>query len=122
VRILNKKKLIFSAALALSLIVLGIAIIIIMNARKSAGDAVIVTVKGEIVGVYSLSKNGSYELNGGTNTLTVEDGYAYIKKADCPGQQCVHQRKISRTGERIVCTHYRLSVTVEGKDEEIFIN
>ena len=119
---MNKKKIIFSALLALSLIVLGIAIIIIMNAARSAGNAVIVTVEGEIVGVYSLSKNGSYELNGGTNTLTVEDGFAYIKKASCPGQDCVHQRKISRTGERLVCTHYRLSVVVEGKDEEIFIN
>jgi hypothetical protein len=93
-----------------------------MEASRSDGDAVIVTVNGEITGVYSLSRDGAYVLNGGTNTLVVENGFAFIKDADCPGQDCVHQGKISRTGERLVCTYNRLSIVVEGKDEEIFIN
>ena len=119
---MNKKKIIFSAVLAAILIITGVAFIIIMNATSSAGDAVVVTVGGDIKGVYSLSIDGSYSLNGGTNILVIEDGYAYMKDASCPGKDCTRGRKISRTGERIVCTYYKLTVVVEGKDEEIFIN
>ena len=119
---MNKKKLIFSAVLAAALVIIGFAVIIIMNLTKSAGAAVIVTVDGEITGVYSLSRDGVYSLNGGTNILAIENGYAYMKSASCEGKTCTHQRKISRTGERLVCTYYRLSVVVEGQDEEIFLN
>ena len=119
---MSKKRILFSSLLALALIVISLAIILITEAGRTDGSAVSVTVNGELVGVYSLAKDGSYELNGGTNTLTIEDGYAYVKIADCPGQDCVNSNKISRTGERIVCTYNRISIVVEGKDEEIFIN
>ena len=108
--------------LALALIITGVAITVIMESMRDAGDTVKVTVNGKTVGVYSLSEDGTYELNNGTNTLTVEGGYAFITKANCPSQKCVHQGKISRTGERIDCTHNRLSIVVEGEDDEIFIN
>ena len=122
VRTLSKKRILFSSLLALALILISLTIILITEAGRTEGAAVIVTVDGEVIGVYSLSKDGSYELNDGTNTLTVEGGYAYVKKADCPGQDCVNHHKISRSGERIVCTYNRLSIVVEGRDEEIFIN
>lgn len=119
---MSKKRILFSSLLALALIIISLAIILIIEAGRTEGVAVIVTVDGKVTGVYSLSKDGSYELNGGTNTLAVEGGYAYVKKADCPGQDCVNHHKISRTGERIVCTYNRISIVVEGEDEEIFIN
>jgi len=103
-------------------VVISIAVILITEAGRTKGTAVTVTLDGELVGVFSLAKDGSYELNGGTNTLTIEGGYAYVKKANCPGQDCVNSHKISRTGERIVCTYNRISIVVEGEDEEIFIN
>lgn len=119
---MNKRKTVFSIVLALALIIAAAVCIIIMEAGRDDGIAVIVKIDGEMAGVYSLSKSGSYELNGGTNILTVKDGYAFIERADCPGQDCVHQRKISRTGERIVCTYNRISIEVEGAGDEIFIN
>ena len=119
---MSKKRIIFSSLLALALIVISLAIILITEAGRTEGIAVTVTVDGKLEGVYSLSRDGSYELNGGTNVLTVEGGYAYVKSADCPGQDCVNSHKISKTGERIVCTYNRISIVVEGEDEEIFIN
>ena len=119
---MSKKKTLFSSILALSLIVIGLLIILITESGRTKGASVTVTVDGELAGVYSLSRDGSYELNGGTNVLTIEGGYAYVKSADCPGQDCVNHHKISRTGERIVCTYNRISIVVEGNDEEIFIN
>ena len=89
---------------------------------KKPGSGVIVKINGVEVADYSLSIDGVYELNGGTNILVIEDGYAYMKEASCPGKDCTRERKISRTGERIVCTYYKLTAVVEGKDEEIFIN
>lgn len=119
---MSKKRILFSSLLALALIVISLAVILITEAGRTEGAAVTVTVNGELVGVYSLATDGSYELNGGTNTLTIEDGCAYVKRADCPGQDCVNHHKISRSGEQIVCTYNRISIVVEGKDEEIFIN
>ena len=119
---MNKKRIVFSVILASVLIILGAVSILIMDALRGTGVTVTVTVDGELYGTYSLSENRSYELNGGTNLLTVRDGYAYMERASCPGQDCVHHNKISRTGERIVCTYYRISVVVKGSDEEIFIN
>lgn len=66
---------------------------------------------------YSLSENGTYPLNGGTNILCIEDGVAFLTDADCPDRLCVLQGKISKTGQVIACKPNRLTVTVYGADE-----
>ena len=81
------------------------------------GAGVIVRVNGEEVERYSLYDNGTYELNGGTNTLVIENGAAWLSHADCPDSLCVMQGKIRSNGQVITCLPNKLTVTVYGSEE-----
>ena len=102
------------------LIVAILAIILIVFATvqlsKEEGAYVVVRINGQDVMQYSLSENGEYELNGGTNILRIEDGKAFLIDANCPDHLCVNQGKIWRSGETITCLPNRLTVTVYGAD------
>ena len=67
-----------------SLIVLSLVVLLVMNLTRQEGAYAEVTVGENVVGRYPLSQNGTYTLNGGTNVLTIEDGYAYMSYSDCP--------------------------------------
>ena len=102
-----------------SILVVAIAFFLIIELTKEEGAGVVVKVDGVEVAEYSLSKNGTYPLNGGTNILVIEDGRAYLSDANCPDKLCVHQGKISRTGEVITCLPNKLTVTVFGAEESV---
>lgn len=105
--------ILIGAILGAILLVFGITTLI-----KEDGAYVVVRVDGEEVERYSLSENGEYELNGGTNILRIEDGKAYLVSATCPDHLCVNQGKIDQTGETITCLPNRLTVTVYGADKD----
>lgn len=87
---------------------------------KEEGACVIVRVDGQQVATYSLTENGEYPLNGGTNILCIREGKAFLTDANCPDHLCVKQGKIDQTGETITCLPNRLTVTVYGgEDSEI---
>lgn len=102
-----------------SILVIAIAFFLIVELTKEEGAGVVVKVDGVEVAEYSLSKSGTYPLNGGTNILVIEDGRAYLSDANCPDKLCVHQGKISRTGEVITCLPNKLTVTVFGAEESV---
>ena len=102
-----------------SILIVAIAFFLIVELTKEEGAGVTVKVDGVKVAEYSLSKNGTYPLNGGTNILVIEDGKAYLTDANCPDKLCVHQGKISRTGETITCLPNKLTVTVFGAEESV---
>lgn len=92
----------------------------IIEATREPGSYVTVSIDGEYVATYPLSKNAQYELNGGTNILVIEDGYAYIKSASCPDSLCVKQGKKSLSGQKIVCLPNKVMVEVFSDSDEIF--
>ena len=102
-----------------SILIVAIAFFLIVELTKEEGAGVTVKVDGVKVAEYSLSKNGTYPLNGGTNILVIENGKAYLTDANCPDKLCVHQGKISRTGEVITCLPNKLTVTVFGAEESV---
>ena len=102
-----------------SILAVAIAFLLIVELTKEEGAGVVVKVDGVEVAEYSLSKSGTYPLNGGTNILVIEDGRAYLSDANCPDKLCVHQGKISRTGEVITCLPNKLTVTVFGAEESV---
>ncbi len=115
------KKIIKDLLLITVLLSLGIFAFLIIESGREEGACVKVTVGGELVCEYSLSEDGEYLLNGGTNLLIISDGKAFIKDADCPDGLCINQGKISLSGERIVCLPNRVMIEVIG-DDGIFIN
>lgn len=102
-----------------SILAVAIALFLIVELTKEEGAGVVVKVDGNEVAEYSLSKNGTYPLNGGTNILVIEDGKAYLSDANCPDKLCVHQGKKWRSGETITCLPNKLTVTVCGAEESV---
>ena len=118
----NKRKIIFDVLLIFVCLSVGFLSFIIIEANKEEGAYVRVSINGEFKEEYSLSADGEYSINGGSNILVIEDGAAYVRYADCPDGLCVNQGKISRTGERITCLPNRVMVDVVGAGEEILEN
>ena len=118
-KIFGNKKMIADIILIAAVLVIALSVFLFVELSRKEGAFVRVSVNGERVAEYSLSVDGEYSLNGGTNILVIENGEAYIKWADCPRQICVKDGKISRTGERITCLENRVVVEVFGKGDEI---
>lgn len=104
--------------LILGLLILGGVLLAVSRGGESGSDAsVVVVVDGVETARYPLDKNGTFSLNGGTNTLVIEDGYAWLSEAQCPDQLCVHMGRIHNSSGIIVCLPNRLYVTIEGVDD-----
>lgn len=92
-------------------------LLLITRFTGTDGDGVIVRVDGKETARYGLYENGTYPLNGGTNTLVIENGAAWLSHADCPDHLCVKQGKIRADGQVITCLPNRLTVTVYGGEK-----
>ena len=99
-------------------LVLSIAVLLITNFSKTEGAYVQVTLDGNIVGEYSLTVDGIYSLNGGTNTLTVQSGVAYMSYSNCPDHVCENTGKIQYVGQTIICLPNRLTISIIGESDE----
>ena len=101
-----------------SLLLLSLLALLFVTLTRKEGAAVEITVGGDVVATYSLFKNGEYELNGGTNTLIIENGVAYMDYSSCPDHVCERKGKIRYAGQTIVCLPNKLTVTIIGETDE----
>ena len=103
------------------LLLAALALFFLMRERQDrdtgTGAQAVVTVDGQEIGRYPLSKSGTFPLNGGTNILVVENGEAWVSEADCPDKVCMGMGKISRNGEFIACLPNRVLIVIEGAAE-----
>lgn len=114
---MKKRDLILIGSI-LAVIAIAFAVVSLI---KQDGAYVVVRVDGDVVARYSLSENGEYELNGGTNVLRIENGEAWMSEADCPtlgNTRCTAQKKISKTTHFIWCQPNNVLLTVEGGDSD----
>lgn len=58
----------------------------------------------------------NYDTKFGHNVVEILEDGVRVYEADCPDQLCVHQGKISKAGEIIVCLPHRLLVSLSGED------
>ena len=112
------KKRFIDVAVVTFFIVLSLLLFLFIGKREE-GAIVRVRVDGRDEGTYSLSVEGTYSLNGGSNILVIEGGKAMMYDADCPDKLCVRQGKIHRSGETITCLPNRLTCTVEEEKGEV---
>ena len=96
------------------LLVLSLLILAVVSLNKKEGALISVEVDGVTVASYPLSKDGVFVLNGGTNTLIIENGTARLVESHCPDRTCEKKGKIRYVGQTVVCLPNRLSVTVTG--------
>lgn len=102
------------------LLLVGIVTLIIWHFLYSeTGNKVTVEQRGEEIGTFPLDKDAEIpiEYKGKeTNFLVIEDGYCYMKEAECPDHLCIKQGKIDKVGQTIVCMPNQVVVTVVGDD------
>ena len=113
-----KNDVIFISSLIVLLCILGLCFMFM----RSEGDSVTVTVDGELLGTYSLSKNTRLEIRTGEdgeslNVLVIEDGRAYVESASCPDGICASHKPIFRNGESIVCLPHKVVISAKSVDE-----
>ena len=117
------KRLLMDAALIAALLLIALGLYLFLNRAKGADTAddegpwAVVMMDGEETARYSMAKNGTYVLNGGTNTLVIEDGYAWMTDSQCPDKICEYMGKIRYNGQLIVCLPNGVIVTVEGGED-----
>ena len=113
----GKHKLRADVIVIVSLLLLALVLYLALNLGRREGGTAVVRVNGVETERHSLLQNGSFPLNGGTNILVIEDGYAWMSEANCPDHICVRQGKIHYTGQVITCLPNRLTVTIEGGED-----
>ncbi|SHO49427.1 NusG domain II-containing protein [Anaerocolumna xylanovorans] len=105
--------------LLLIILFIALASLLIFKITQKDGNMVVVTIDGAVYKEYPLNKDISVDIQGvkgGTNHLVIKDGYADVTEASCPDKICVKSRKISKTGESIICLPNKVVVKIEGKD------
>ena len=118
---MDKRKLRNDVILIAVCLFISLALFVIVTLTKRPGAYAVVTVDGKEYGRYSLleDREVTIESDDGTNLLVIKDGYADILEASCPDGLCERQRRISKTGESLVCLPNKVTVTVEGNEAEV---
>ena len=111
---MNRKNLIRDIALILIILALSTVILIVTRSRREQGAYVVVMVQNEEIARFSLDVDGTYDINGGTNTIEIKDGRVRMLEASCPNHLCIHQGWIRLEGQSIVCLPNKVIVTVRG--------
>lgn len=112
-----KKRIRNDIILVFAIILFASIALFVMLALRSEGEAAVVTVNGKPYASLPLDKDAELIIqgeDGGYNILVIKDGEAYIREADCPDKICVKHRRISYSGETIVCLPNGVSVKIEG--------
>lgn len=106
--------------LVFMIVAVGCAAFFFFGAKK--GGFARVSVEGEVKVELPLSEDTVFtvETDEGYNEIKIEEGYVSIHEADCRDQICVEHKRISLTGETIVCLPHKLVVEVVSEQETTF--
>ena len=110
----DRKKIRNDVILAVVLLLLAAAMLF-WQLQKTEGDFAVVLIDGVETARYALDSDTEVEITtdgGGTNTLVIRDGEAFVEAANCPDLVCAGHRAISRVGETIVCLPHKLVIKI----------
>ena len=116
----ERKKYIRDLILVGALLIAALLVLLVIRNRQeieTGTDAVVTVRTADGDEVYPLNKDGVFSLNGGTNTLVIENGEAWVSEANCPDKVCMGMGKISKNGEFIACLPNQVIIVVEGGEE-----
>ena len=116
----ERKKYIRDLILVGALLIAALLVLLVIRnrqERETGTDAVVTVRTSDGDAVYPLNKDGVFSLNGGTNTLVIENGEAWVSEANCPDKVCMGMGKISKNGEFIACLPNQVIIVVEGGEE-----
>ena len=87
------------------------AVFLITGIFSKKAETVTVSQNNSAVYSGSIKTDKRIELSG--NTVVIKDGFAYMEEANCKNQICVRHKKISRSGESIVCLPNQVIIEIE---------
>ena len=109
----GKKVKAYGKDILLILVIFGIGVSLLAYTYlgKQNHPVVAVRVDGKVVQEFLLDDSIQYKIEGigGTNTLCIDEGSAWLKEADCPDHYCMH-RGMCNSGAQIVCLPNRLVI------------
>lgn len=98
------------------LVAAGLSLSWISASASVIGEKAVVTVDGNVYGIYSLSENQTVTVEDGDhiNKITINEGTVQMSYSTCKNQVCVKDGKISKTNESIVCLPNKVMVEITG--------
>ena len=101
---------------------LCVGAIVLMNRTAAPGGTAQVLQDGQLLYTLALDTPRTLTVtapNGGSNTITVEDGRICVSHASCPDQVCVKQGWVSRNVIPIVCLPNQLVIQIKGGESDL---
>jgi hypothetical protein len=101
--------------LLILLSVIGFIAIQLFDSSQESQRIIEVWFDGELLSTHNLQEQYReilFERNGMRNLIIIEDNGTFIKEANCPTQQCVHQGMVTKNNQSIVCLPHKLIVKV----------
>lgn len=109
-------KLVRKSDIVLLVVVLVIALVALgyVMLTKKPGARVQISIEGEVVEVFDLSKDREYQVTTekGNNLIVIKGGEVSVTTADCPDKVCVNHTPIDDVGETIICLPHKLVVEI----------
>ena len=111
----RRQDLVLIASLLAAALLLSVIFYFSGDGKETAGS-VTARVDGKVMGSWSLSEEGEYEISTkyGRNLLRIRNGRADMKEADCPEGYCMKQNPLEKSGDLLVCLPHHLIVRAEG--------
>ena len=114
---MSKSKIKNDLILVGSILLLALIGFSIFKSNQKDGTQVKVIIDKQVKDCYNFNNDAEIVITSGENDsfeniLVIKDGEAFIKSANCPDKICVAHRKISKTGETIVCLPHKLVVEI----------
>lgn len=88
---------------------------VIKSVPKDA-DTVRITVDGQLFCEKSLYENCEINICE-KNIAVIENGYVYMKSADCPDKLCIRRGKVCDSSKKIICLPNKVVIEVIKKSE-----
>lgn len=114
---MKKKKLLFDILLISLLLCLSLSLFVFFAVNREEGSYVLVEIDGKVVGEYRLDQDAEIEINGGTNTLVIKGGKAFLSSANCPDKTCVKTGSIHYSGESIICLPNKVIIKIKSNSQ-----
>ena len=102
-----------------ALLLISLLSILFLNTFKKPGSYARIELDGEVVAILPLDENAKYEVNGGTNVVSIINGKAYMEYADCPDHTCILSGEISYGGESVICLPNRVAIIIVSEEEGV---
>lgn len=112
----KKDLLLVAAILAVAAVGFGVNYFV----QREPAARLEISVDGKVLEVLDLDKDTELLIegwDGGSNHLVIQDGMAWVDEATCPDKVCIHQGRVAKNRQMIVCLPNRMVATVIAPEE-----